>query len=330
MKCIGVLTSGGDAPGMNAVIWSTVRAAHARGMKVMGIEDGYQGLIERRVHELTAKELGNCLDLGGTCLGTARCKAMMTDEGRDEAATAVREFGIEGIIVCGGDGSYRGAQTLSERGIPTIGLPGTIDNDLAYTDFTIGYDTACNTATEAAMKIRDTMTSHHRFGIIEVMGRRCGDIALSVGLVVGADYILVPEIQYETPYDMENIAKRLTKLSSEGAKSGLIILAEGVEYDTPNRAEVLCDALVQRTGLEIRSTVLGHMQRGGYPSVRDRSYAIQMTERAVELLHKGIGNRVVGVRHNQIIDMDIVEALQTKQTINKDLYDLAQQLGSVR
>lgn len=330
MKCIGVLTSGGDAPGMNAVIWSVVRAAHARGMKVMGIEDGYQGLIDRKVRELTVDELGSCLEKGGTVLGTARCKAMMTDEGRDEAAAAVREFGIEGLIVCGGDGSFQGALALSARGIPTIGIPGTIDNDLAYTDYTIGFDTASNTAANAVMNIRDTMGSHHRFGVVEVMGRHCGDIALNVGMAAGADYILIPEIPYEKPFDIDNLVDRLNNLVAEGARTGLVIIAEGVEYDTPNRAEVLMKQLTERTGLEIRASVLAHMQRGGYPTVTDRGYAVRMTERAVELLSQGIGNRAIGIKSNEIFDMDIVEALQVKRVVHKDLYDLAQKMGSVR
>lgn len=330
MNCIGVLTSGGDAPGMNAVVWAAVRAACARGMKVMGVEDGYQGLIEHRVRELSPAELGSCLDKGGTFLGTARCKAMMADEGRDEAAAAVRAFGIEGLIVCGGDGSFQGAKELTKRGIPTVGLPGTIDNDLAYTDFTIGYDTACNTAAQAIFQIRDTMTSHHRFGIVEVMGRHCGDIALSVGQAVGADYILIPEMNYTEPFDIENVANRLKDIVKKGARTGLVILAEGVEYDTPNRADVLCKELTKRTGLEIRAAVLGHIQRGGNPTVQDRGLAIRMTEYAVDLLHQGIGNRVVGIRQNQIMDMDILEALQMDRVVQKDQYNLALKMGGIR
>jgi len=327
MKTIGILTSGGDAPGMNAVIWAAVKACFSRGMKVYGIKNGYQGLIDRDIFELTPESVEGILDLGGTRLGTARCKAMMTEEGRDEAAKAVREFGIEGLIVAGGDGSFQGARCLSERGILTVGVPCTIDNDLEYTDYTIGFDTACNTATDSIMKIRDTMMSHNRVAIVEVMGRHCGDIAMTVGLVAGADYILVPEIKYSVPYDFDNLVNRMMTLGEKKQRSGLIVMAEGVEYDNEKRAQILCDNLIKATGLDVRVTVLGHVLRGGFPSVRDRRYAMQMTEHAVELLYNNVGNRVVGIHSHRIIDMDIEEAAEMPKTLNNDMRTLALRLG---
>ena len=328
MKTIGILTSGGDAPGMNAMIWAAVKACNSRGMKVYGIKNGFQGLLDKEVFELTPESVEGILDLGGTKLGTARCQAMYSEEGRDEAAQAVREWGMEGIIVGGGDGSFMGARCLSERGIPTVGIPCTIDNDLGYTDNTIGFDTACNTATDAIMKVRDTMMSHNRVAVVEVMGRHCGDIALTVGLVAGADYILIPEVQYETQFDFDKLAKHLMKLKDQKQRSGLVVIAEGVEYDVKMRAYVLRDRLKEATNLDIKVSVLGHMQRGGYPTVRDRRYAMQMTDRAVQLLYRNIGNRVVGIKNNRIIDMDIMEAAEIKKTLNVDLYNLALNLGS--
>jgi len=256
MKRIGILTSGGDCPGMNAAIWAAAKACASRNMEIVGVHNGYQGLIDHNVEVLNAQSVEGILDRGGTLLGTARCMDMMTEDGRDRAAAAVRELGIEGMIVGGGDGSFHGAVELSRRGIPTVGIPCTIDNDLGYTDYTIGFDTACNTATEAIMKIRDTMISHNRVAIVEVMGRHCGDIALYAGLAAGADYILIPEIQYETPFDMDKMAKHMLAVKSSNQRAGLIVAAEGVEYDTPNRAQVMCKKLIELTGLDAKVSVL--------------------------------------------------------------------------
>lgn len=327
MKKIGILTSGGDSPGMNAMIWAAVRYARSLGMEVMGIEDGYQGLLEGRVYPLEDTFIEGIADLGGTKLGTARCKAMMADEGRDAAAAAIRSFGIEGLIVGGGDGSFQGARTLTRRGIPCIGLPCTIDNDLAYTDVTIGFDTACNTAIAGVMNIRDTMTSHDRFAVVEVMGRHRGDIALMVGLAVGADEILIPEADYTQPFDFDNVVSRMTTLHAKGAKTGIIILSEGVEYDTPHRCELLAEKLEAATGMEFRATVLGHIQRGGRPTMRDRELAIRTAVRAVDLLHEGVSDRVVGMKAGEIIDCDIYEALQIPRPTHADLLKLARTLG---
>jgi 6-phosphofructokinase 1 len=252
---------------------------------------------------------------------------MMTEEGRDAAAEAIRSFGIEGLIVGGGDGSFHGARTLTRRGIPCIGLPCTIDNDLAYTDVTIGFDTACNTAIAATMNIRDTMTSHDRFAVVEVMGRHRGDIALMVGLAVGADEILIPESCYTQPFDFDNVVNRMKEIHAAGAKTGLIVLSEGVEYENPRRCEQLAQRLEDATGMEFRAAVLGHIQRGGRPTMRDRVLAIRTAARAVELIHNGVSDRVVGMRAGVIIDCDIYEALQVPRPTHSDLLKLALTLG---
>lgn len=330
MKKIGILTSGGDAPGMNAAVWASVKMAHSFGMTIYGIEQGYQGLLDGKVHELTGGEVENILHLGGTALGTARCKAMMTDEGRDAAAAATRELGIEGLIVVGGDGSFRGARELSLRGIPTVCLPGTIDNDLSYTDYTIGFDTACNTATDAIMKIRDTMMSHNRVAIIEVMGRDCGDIALTVSMAVGADYVLVPEVQYDCPFDQDNMIARLNYLRDRGKKYGLVVIAEGVENQYRHPASQLRQILQDRTDFDVRASTLGHMQRGGYPTMSDRRLAIEMGARGIHLLADGVGNRVIGIKNNRVFDQDIMEALKVERSFNTEMYDLFNKLASNR
>ena len=334
-KTIAILTSGGDSPGMNAAVWAAVKSAHSRDMQILGINRGYQGLIDGDMRELTPKSVSDVHNSGGTMLKTARCLKMKTEEGRADALDSARRHGIEGLIVVGGDGSYQGAAILATRGLPTIGLPGTIDNDLAYTEYTLGYDTACNTACQATLKVRDTMESHDRIGIVEVMGRYCGDIALNVAMATGADYVLVPEVEYSTPYDIVNLTDRLCRLHDGGQSSFLIILAEGICFENPHRAYDLRLALekeLNRRGVflgDIRETVLAYQQRGGHPTVFDINLAVQMADRAVDLLARGIGNRAIGIQRNRIFDMDILEALKVPRQFNRELYDMVQRLASV-
>ena len=330
MKKIGVLTSGGDAPGMNAAVWATAKSAFAGGMEVYAIMGGYQGLFDRDIRRLKGEDVESIMHLGGTVIGTARCKGMMTDEGRDQAVSMIREFGLDGIVVIGGDGSFRGARELSVRGVSVVCMPGTIDNDLSYTDYTIGYDTACNTALEAIAKIHDTMVSHNRVAVVEVMGRDCGDIALTVGMATGADYVLVPEVQYDVPFDLDNLSARMLKLKAQGKKNGLVIISEGVQKQFRHPADELRDRLATATGLDVRASVLGHIQRGGMPTVRDRRVAVEMGVHAVDLLEKGYSNRVIGVKHGAIMDMDIMEALQIPRTFDKAAYDAVMKLGLER
>ncbi len=324
MKTIGILTSGGDAPGMNTAVWAAARAAHSKGMKILGIRHGYQGLMEEEIVELDVSNSDTMLNAGGTILKTARCKAMLTEEGRDTAVATIKKFGIEGLIVVGGDGSFKGANVIANRGVPTIGLPGTIDNDLAYTDYTIGFDTVCNTVVDAIMKIRDTMKSHNRVGVVQVMGRHCGDIALYAGLAAGADYVLVPEMAdgYSEEYDFHNLMKHMDKMWAAKKHYGIIIIAEGVYWRRKNTAYQLRQRMEECSNYEVRETVLGYMQRGGTPTVFDRRLAVQSASRAVELLSDGIGNRAVGIRRNEIFDMDIEEALATPKYFDKAMYDL--------
>ncbi|HEY8419729.1 MAG TPA: 6-phosphofructokinase [Clostridia bacterium] len=315
MKKIGVMTSGGDAPGMNAAIRAVVRYGIYLGMEVYGIEKGYVGLLDDKIFQLNMRSVSDIIHRGGTILKTARCPEFKEVQGQERAIANIKKRGLEGIIVIGGDGSFMGAKILSERGIPTIGIPGTIDNDLPYTDFTIGFDTACNTALDAINKIRDTMTSHERISIIEVMGRHCGDIALYAGIAGGAEMILVPE----KPFTIESVCENLINNYDEGKKSCIIVLAEGA-----GRAEVLAKEISARTKFEVKATVLGHIQRGGGPSMVDRILATRCGVRAVQLLSKGIGNRVVGIKDNEIIDLDIVEALSLKRKFNEELYHIAE------
>ncbi|HEY8443944.1 MAG TPA: 6-phosphofructokinase [Clostridia bacterium] len=315
MKKIGVMTSGGDAPGMNAAIRAIVRYGIYLGMEVYGIEKGYTGLLDDKIFPLNMRSVSDIIHRGGTILKTARCPEFKEAQGQERAIANIKKRGLDGIIVIGGDGSFMGAKILSERGIPTIGIPGTIDNDLPYTDYTIGFDTACNTALDAINKIRDTMTSHERISIIEVMGRHCGDIALYAGIAGGAEMILVPE----KPFTIETVCEKLIYNYDEGKKSCIIVLAEGA-----GRAEVLAKEISARTKFEVKATVLGHIQRGGGPSMVDRILATRCGVHAVKLLKDGIGNRVVGIRDNVIIDMDIVEALSLKRKFNEDLYHIAE------
>ena len=319
MKKIALLTSGGDAPGMNAAIRAIVRTAIYFGMEVYGVERGYAGLIDGDLIPLEMRSVSNIVQCGGTRLRSARCLEMKTKEGQEKAVATLKKYGIEGLVVIGGDGSFRGAEVLSrDYGVPTIGIPATIDNDLEYTDYTLGFDTAVNTCLDIINKLRDTMTSHERISVVEVMGRSCGDIALYGGIASGAEIIVVPEIGF----DMNNIVDRINTSRANGKHSNIIIIAEGVMS-----AEKFSMMLQERTTYDVRPTCIGHVQRGGSPSMADRMLAAQFGNRAVRLLKDGIGNRVVGIRDNKIIDMDIIEAVSMKKTFNHELYETLQMIS---
>ena len=315
VTAIGVLTSGGDAPGMNAAVRAVVRTAIDMGIKCYGIRRGYNGLIEGDIVEMTLRDVSDIIHRGGTVLYTARSPMFKTEEGMKLAIDNCKKFGISGIVVIGGDGSYRGARDLSMRGIPCVGLPGTIDNDISSTDYTIGFDTAMNTAMEMVDKLRDTTQSHERCSVVEVMGRRAGWIALESGIAVGATAILVPEVPFNLDRDL--IAK-IQKTQQSGKKHFIIIVAEGV-----GEVQKLADEIEEKTGIESRATVLGHVQRGGSPTVRDREMASCMGYYAVELLSRGIGNRVVSYRNGKILDYDIYEALNMVKPFDVDKFKIA-------
>ena len=314
MKTIGVLTSGGDAPGMNAAIRSIVRAAAYMGMTVKGIKRGYNGLIENNIVDLDIRSVSDIIQRGGTVLYTARCPRFTTEEGMQEAIKNCKNNGIEGLIVIGGDGSFRGARDLSLRGIPCIGIPGTIDNDIPSTEYTIGFDTAMNTVVEMVDKLRDTACSHERCSVVEVMGHGAGDIALQSGLAVGATAIIVPEIGF----DLQNVIDKILETQKNGRNHFIIVVSEGL-CDATQLAKLLQEA----TGIETRATILGHIQRGGNPTLRDRVVASKMGYAAVELLNKGVGNRVVGLKDNKIVDYDIFEALNMVKSFDQETYRLA-------
>ena len=315
VTAIGVLTSGGDAPGMNAAVRAVVRTAIDMGIKCYGIRRGYNGLIEGDIVEMTLRDVSDIIHRGGTVLYTARSPMFKTEEGMKLAIDNCKKFGISGIVVIGGDGSYRGARDLSMRGIPCVGLPGTIDNVISSTDYTIGFDTAMNTAMEMVDKLRDTTQSHERCSVVEVMGRRAGWIALESGIAVGATAILVPEVPFNLDRDV--IAK-IQKTQQSGKKHFIIIVAEGV-----GEVQKLADEIEKKTGIESRATVLGHVQRGGSPTVRDREMASCMGYYAVELLSRGIGNRVVSYRNGKILDYDIYEALNMVKPFDVDKFKIA-------
>ncbi len=318
MKTIGVLTSGGDAPGMNAAIRAVVRSGIYHGCKVFGIQQGYEGLVNGKLQEMSLSSVADIIHRGGTILQTARSEEFRTEEGRKKALNVLQVFHVEGVIVIGGDGSMTGAVKLNQLGFPTIGLPGTIDNDLAYTDYTIGFDTAINTVSEAISKIRDTSSSHGRVNIVEVMGRRCGDIALYCGLAGGAESIVVPEI----PFDIDEICRKIIKGKNRGKLHSLILLAEGA-----GSAVEMAKTIEEKTNVETRATILGHIQRGGSPSAADRILASKLGARAVELLIQGKTSRAVGVKSNEIVDMDMEEALAMEKKLDTDTYELAKVLS---
>ena len=315
MKTIGILTSGGDAPGMNAAVRSVVRSAISMGMNVMGIHHGYNGLIKGDIEPMELRDVSEIIHRGGTVLYTARCKEFKTEEGIQIAVDNCKKFGIEGIVVIGGDGSFRGARDLSLKGIPCVGVPGTIDNDIASTDYTIGFDTAMNTAMEMVDRLRDTTQSHERCSVVEVMGRHAGHLALQTGIAVGAVAIMVPEI----PYSVDDVCKKIEITRQKGKEHFIVVVAEGVEKTVSEIAK----EIEEKTGVESRATVLGHVQRGGRPTVRDRVMASYMGNAAVELLYQGIGNRVVCYDKGMIINRDIYEALQMKKPFDVDGYRIA-------
>jgi len=319
IRTIGVLTSGGDAPGMNAAIRAVVRTALGKGLKVRGIRKGYQGLMNEEIIDLSARDVSDIIERGGTILQTARCKEMRTEEGQQKAAAICKKYGIDGLVVIGGDGSFAGAQKLAKLGINTIGIPGTIDLDIDCTEYTIGFDTAVNTAMEAIDKVRDTSTSHQRCSIVEVMGRDAGYLALWCGIANGAEEILLPE---EHNYDESEIIKRIIDNRDRGKKHYIIINAEGVG-DSINMAKRIEEA----TGMETRATILGHMQRGGSPTAKDRVYASIMGAKAVELLCEGKTNRVVGYKHGEYIDVDIDEALNMEKKLPEYQLEVAKKLA---
>ena len=318
VSTIGVLTSGGDAPGMNAAIRSVVRVATARGIKVMGINKGYNGLLSGDVVELTPRSVSDIVQRGGTILQTARCLEFVKPEYQKRGAEMCRVFGIEGLVVIGGDGSFKGAEKLANLGINTIGLPGTIDLDIACTEYTIGFDTAVNTAMDAINKIRDTSTSHQRCSIVEVMGRNAGYIALWCAICSGAEMVLIPE--KERPSD-EEIIKQILDNKHHGKKHCLIIVAEGV-----GGVEALAKKVEQVTGIETRATILGHLQRGGSPTAVDRLHASMMGAKAVDLLCEGKAKRVVSFVKGEYVDYDINEALAMKKNIDEYMYEVSQLL----
>ncbi len=319
MKRIGLLTSGGDAPGMNACIRSVVRSAIYFGMEVYGIERGYQGLLDDEMSLMQMRSVSDIVQRGGTKLRTARCLEMLTKEGQKKAVNTIERRGIEGLVVIGGDGSFRGAKCLSEEyGVPTIGIPGTIDNDLQYTDYTLGFDTAVNTCIDVINKLRDTMTSHERIAVVEVMGRLCGDIALYAGIASGAEIIVVPEVEFK----LDEIVDRINRSRASGKHSNIIVVAEGV-----CSAQEFAERLQSVTTYTVRPTTIGHIQRGGSPTMADRMLAAQFGNKAVRLLKDGIGNRVVGIHKNEIIDMDIIEAVNMKKIFNYELYETLQMIS---
>ena len=314
MKKIGVLTSGGDAPGMNAAIRAVVRTAISKGMQVFGINRGYNGLINGDVFEMNTRSVSSIIQRGGTLLYTARCPEFRTEEGLQKAKKTCEELGLEGIVVIGGDGSFRGAADLSARGILCVGLPGTIDNDIACTEYTIGYDTAMNTVVEMVDKLRDTCHSHDRCCVVEVMGRNAGHIALNTAVACGATFVLVPEL----PYDLDEVAKKMLETKKTGKQNFIVIVAEGIGH-----SELIAKTLEAKTGIEARATILGHVQRGGSPTLRDRVVASEMGYYAVELLENDIGNRVVGMQQGKIVDFDIQEALSMKKPFDEKLYQIS-------
>ncbi len=318
MDRIGVLTSGGDAPGMNAAIRAVVRTAIAHGLKVCGIQRGYQGLLDADIIEMDVTSVGDIIQRGGTKLQTARCLDFMTDEGFARAVDVLRMYHIDGLVVIGGDGSFRGAQKLSKAGIPTVGVPGTIDNDLAYTDYTIGFDTAINTVVNAIGNLRDTSSSHGRANIIEVMGRNCGDIALYAGIAGGAETVIIPEL----PVDMDEICRKLICGKNRGKRHNIILVAEGV-----GKPFEIAQEIERNVGIETRVTIMGHLQRGGIPSAFDRILASRFGHHAVETLVEGRSGRVVGIRRNAVFDMDIDEAIATRKEIDMKLVQMTEMLS---
>lgn len=318
IKKIGVLTSGGDAPGMNAAVRAVVRTALSKGMEVYGVKRGYVGLINGDIEKMDERSVSDIIHRGGTVLYTARCPEFRTMEGVKKAKAKCDELGIEGLVVVGGDGSFRGAADLSSLGMLCIGIPGTIDNDITCTDYTIGFDTAMNTAMELVDKLRDTSQSHDRISVVEVMGRGAGHIAVNTGIACGATDIITQEV----PYDLDVIANKMLEKKANGKQNFVVIVAEGVGHSTE-----IATALQEKTGIEARATILGHVQRGGNPTLRDRVEATKMGHYAVELIEQGIGNRVVALKEDKVVDYDIQEALSMKKDYDEKLHKICEQIA---
>ena len=328
MKTIAVLTSGGDAPGMNAAVRAVVRTGCENGARVLGIRRGYAGLMKGDMFEMNLRSVSDIIHRGGTMLYSARSKEFCTEEGMQKAIEVCKDAGIEGIVVIGGDGSFRGARDLSLRGINCVGVPGTIDNDIACCDYTIGYDTCLNTIMDMVDRIRDTTESHDRCFIVEVMGRRAGYLALNAGIAVGATSILIPEMEFSIEKD---IIERMRRTQKTGKEHFIIVVAEGVNDKLVaqgiNGVGALAKYVEHNLGVESRATVLGHVQRGGSPSCKDRVVGSQMGSYAAHLLLNGIGNRVVAMQKEQILDYDIFEALNMTKSIDLSLYDTAMEIS---
>ena len=319
MKRIGVLTSGGDAPGMNAAIRAVVRMGISKGMEVYGIRRGYEGLLDGDIEKMEWRSVGDIIQRGGTILRTARSERFLTEEGQEQGAGILGTFGIEGLVVIGGDGSFKGGLALTSQGIRVMGIPGTIDNDMGYTDYTIGFDTAVNTVLSLISNIRDTASAHERTTIVEVMGRQCGDIALHAGLCGGADEILIPEVEP----DIDQVCRKVLRGHQRGKLHSIIIKAEGVEIES----DVLAEIIEERTGRETRVVVPAHIQRGGTPSGRDRMLASLMGAKAVELLSYGEGSKAVGISGGEITAYDLDKALKMERGFGKDIYEMAEILS---
>ena len=316
---LAVLTSGGDAPGMNAAIRAVVRTALGEGIDIYGVYRGYNGLIDGDMEKMNLRSVSDIIHRGGTMLYTARSKEFQTEEGMQKAVKTCRDKGIGGVVVIGGDGSFRGAQDLTRHGMPCVGIPGTIDNDISCCEHTIGYDTALNTCMDMIDKVRDTAQSHDRCSVIEVMGRRAGYLALNAGIAAGATSILVPEVEFDFQRD---ILDRIAATSRTGKKHFIIVVAEGIGH-----ADEIAKRIEKETGIESRATILGHVQRGGSPTVRDRVLASEMGYHAVQLLLHGKSNRIVTIKSDKITDYDIEEALQMKKPFDRDLYDMAHKIS---
>jgi 6-phosphofructokinase 1 len=318
VKSIAVLTSGGDSQGMNAAVRAVVRSALFHGIKVYGVQRGYQGLLNDDLREMDLRSVGDIIQRGGTILQTARCKEFTTEEGQQRGAEILRSRGIDGLVVIGGDGSYHGANKLSKLGIKTMGLPGTIDNDIPFTDFTIGFDTAVSIVVDAINKIRDTMSSHERSSIVEVMGRHCGDIALHAGLASGAETILVPEVSF----DLNEVAERMKTNFANGKRHSIIVVAEGAA-----RGEDVSQKITELSGIDARVTVLGHIQRGGTPTAADRILASKLGDFAVRQLIAGESGKSCGVIKGELVLTDINTVVNTKKPFDMDMYNLALRLS---
>lgn len=318
VKSIAVLTSGGDSQGMNAAVRAVVRSALFYGLDVYGVQRGYQGLINDDLRQMDLRSVGDIIQRGGTILQTARCKEFLTAEGQERGAEVLRSRGIDGLVVIGGDGSYQGANKLSKLGIKTMGLPGTIDNDIPFTDVTIGFDTAVSIVVDAINKIRDTMSSHERSSIVEVMGRHCGDIALYAGLASGAETILVPEV----PFELNEVAERMKTNFAKGKRHSIIVVAEGA-----GKGEEVAQQITANCGIEPRVTVLGHIQRGGTPTAADRILASRLGDFAVRRLMEGDSGKACGVVRGELVTTDIDTVVNSKKPFDKSMYELALRLS---